>query len=285
MQLSQPLGCCARLLLALIATAMLSACSSLSPSRSVSLERNALLRQVFPQSGPSAAKNIYLLELNSAEAGHPPLLQSQRAQIKPEFVVRLDPSHAVLLTSGQRVEDNDEVIVCHACQLWLGAYFFTLDSQGWKLTARQDEVTGLGLEGEPGKMAIQRFGTNGYAFSSQWGSCWQGECGTWLILVRLQADKASVLADGIATSADNSGAFDDCSSGTDNAPPLHRCFDLASRWKIDGEQLRIDFSGNIRALDATGRRLPTQSIHQRAVYVLKNGKFSLLQGKNPVPEF
>ena len=146
-----------------------------------------------------------------------------------------------------------------------------------------------GVEGDIGKTNISKLDEGHYALTAEWGSCWQGYCGTWLVLVGLVPDKATLLSPGIALSAENDGAYGACTAldaadATDDAP--HECFDVSSKWKFQGSNLLITFDGRLSELDASGKLLPTKDIaQQQVIYAIAPGRMTLLTGTNPVPSF
>lgn len=258
------------------------------------LERNKLMAITFPASPLPNAKNIQEVALPEYQAGKgAPTSAVMSASVTPIYVVRLDSTHAVMLTHTMPVGEGNEPMMCHACPNYIGAYFFALDEAGWRLTNRQDGAATVGVEGSLGKTAIKKMGENEYAFSAEWGSCWQGYCGNWLVLLGLHSSRISVLSRGIPVSAENTGAYQDCwgeevddaTSKTEAEKPAHECFDVNGDWKIEGEKLRVDFRGQIRGVTDNGQRTALQKIRDTAIYGIKDGKFVLEKGINPVPQF
>ena len=98
------------------------------------------------------------------------------------------------------------------CSQTIGAYFFEQDAAGWRLTGRQDAAPESGVQGEISTTRFHKLANGHYAMTAEWGSCWQGYCGTWLVVLGLEPGKATVLADGIRTSAENDGAYGSCSA-------------------------------------------------------------------------
>ena len=286
----------------------LPACGHPKEPHSASLERRALMRLAFAADKVAAPKDIHPITVTEVKYSASGSITSvhqevRRAQIAPVFVVKLDKTHAVMLVTSQFVDENDEVWACHACFVLLGAYFFTHDDQGWKMTHRQDDVTSLGVEGNPGSLAVSRFGANRYVFTAEWGSCWQGYCGSWLNVVGLQADLATDLIGGIPTFAADVGAHEDCDTrladnprssnasaadgkvSNDETDAPHSCFNVTSKWSISGEQLTVSFTGKIVGNDPYVHDLPPQIVHESSIYALKGNALVLVRGRNPVPSF
>lgn len=270
----------------LLAIALLGCNKPAPTAHASSLKRDALMVAVFPEWQPAAEKMVQTVALPMQTNGQSAKkIEQVEARIAPLYVVRLDERHAVLLTHTLPVDNQGEPLACHACSSHVGAYFFTQDNSGWRLSARQDSAVEAGLQGNLGKTEIVRFGEQGYAFTAEWGSCWQGYCGSWLVLLGLQADRSVVLSSGIPVAAENIGAYLDCDDGSlgkpggDDEPP-HKCFQVNGSWKPEGEQLVLQFAGSLRD---GAKTKPSTAIRETAVYRIANGHLRLESGKNPVP--
>ncbi|MES2510189.1 MAG: hypothetical protein V4625_09675 [Pseudomonadota bacterium] len=263
-------------------TSLLGGCEPNAP-HTITLERYSLLKLVFPDWSGTASmvQTVDLSALrkktSSANTG------MQRAQVFPLYVVKLDDIHAVLLTQTLPVGNGEEPHTCHGCSGFVSAYFFTRDDAGWKLSGRQDAVTTSGVEGEIGKTAIARLGEAHYAFTSEWGSCWQGYCGSWLEVVSLRPDKA--VAATLRSSIDNDGVNGACSELDVKDSAVHSnnvraCHQVVGSWKFAAGHLIGDFRGR---LTPTGKSV--QKIHEQATYTFSDGTLRLERGTNPIPDF
>lgn len=216
---------------------------------------------------------------------------AKRAEVTPIFVVRFDDSHAAMLTSTVPVDEDGQPFTCHACPGIVGAYFFEHHSSGWRLRVRQDAATQSGLEGNIGTASIVKLAESHYALASEWGSCWQGYCGTWLVVLGLTPGKASLLAAGIPLSVDNDGAHDACSAldapQKEPAEPedKNECLQIQSKWTFKGGRLHINFDGRLSNLEGNNTLLPTEKVHTEAIYEIKGDHLELARGTNPVPSF
>lgn len=284
------------LVLALATTSILFlwSCQKADVPYSTTLDRAALMRLPFPSWQTADQGKIQQLDLsaaasakNKSNAPAAPTL----TEVTPIYVVRLDDTHAAMLTLALPVDDSNQPMSCHACSATIGAYFFVHGAEGWRLTDRQDAVAQSGVEGNIGKTSISKLADGHYALSAEWGSCWQGYCGSWLVVVGLVPGKATLLSPGIALSAENDGAYGACSAlddAKDNAQPpgeQHECFDVSSTWQYQGSRLLVSFAGRLGELDANGKPLPTKKIAQQAVYALTPDRMTLQEGANPVPHF
>jgi hypothetical protein len=225
-----------------------------------------------------------------AEAKYKVERKKVRAAVEPLYVVRLDESHAVLLTAAREVGAGTEPFGCHACDSIVGANFFELTESGWKLQARNDAIARSGSFGDIGKTEIHRIAGSQFAFTAEWGSCWQGYCGSWLVLVGLKPGMATLLSPGVPLSAENDGAYGACSA-LDAKPAIvseeepRECFDVKGAWKIQGERLVMNFKGRLNEFGPDGKLMPLQQIDRRVVYQINSEQLKLFSGGNPVPKF
>jgi hypothetical protein len=274
--------------LAMVGLATLASCSKPAEiPHAATLDRTALMAIVFPNWQGSGGQAVQPIEVPMNDGGkQSPAESKTNSEILPLYVVKLSESHAVMLTQALPVDSSGEVLACHACQGYVGAYSFTRYPSGWRLTARQDVVAEIGVNGSLGKTQIVRVGENGFLFTADWGSCWQGYCGHWLALVSLQPDRAIPYAPDLILSAENTGAHEECDSRRGSAvisAPAHQCFDVKGIWKIQGDRLVANFLGHRTDLDSEGKHLPTKTIQQRAIYRIEKERLVLESGENPVP--
>lgn len=268
---------------------LLSACQKAETKYAPSLERAALMPLVFPGWSDTDNGRRQTVDLSAiASKKNEPNPSAVPSDISPIYVVQLDGTHAAMLT--EVMPGGEENNSCHACSVIVGAYFFSKDNSGWRLTGRQDAVATSGVEGNIGTTGIVKISKAHYALTSVWGSCWQGYCGEWLVVVGLEKDRASVLADGIPLSAGNNGAYGSCSAidspAEEDEDSLHNeCIDVQSKWKFQGNRLILSFQGRLRPVDGNRNPQPVQLIKQQAVYEVIEDKLKLVKGTNPVPSF
>lgn len=286
----------------LIATCLflLAACQKAEIRHAATLERASLMLLPFPTwqaTGPGKIQDVDLSA--TADAKSKADAAAQRAAVTPIYVVRLDDTHAALVTATVPVEeDSGRTVNCHACSASIGAYFFEHDADGWRLTARQDAAANSGVEGNIGETSIAKLGDGHYAVSAEWGSCWQGNCGSWLVVLGLQANQATLLESGIPLSINNDGAYGACSAldaprkakpapgkddDEDEDSNAHECLDIRSKWKFLQNRLLIDFEGRLSKLDTNGQLLPLEKVKQQVVYEIVHGLLKPVSGSNPVP--
>ena len=269
----------------------LVACQKPDVRYSKTLDRESLMRLPYPTWQASGAGKVQQVDLSAISRGNDYAQASKtRAFISPMYVVRLDDTHAVMVTETWPTTKGDELLDCHACSGTIGAYFFENSASGWRLSSHQDAVAHSGANGNIGETKITKLANGHFALTAEWGSTWFGYSGSWLVVVGLKADKASLLESGIPLSIDNDGAHGACSEldnpteGKEEAQP-QECLDIRSQWKFQGESLLIDFAGRLSKLGPDGKLLPTRKIAQQARYGIAANQLNLTKGVNPVPGF
>ena len=268
---------------------MLAACQRPGPLRSESLADGDLMRLSFPGWQADGAGHVQEVDLSAlADKNGKATASRVRATVTPVQVAKLDDAHAVMLT--ETVPGNADASTCHTCSATMGAYFFEHDEMGWRLTARQDAVAESGAFGHLGETAITRLDGGHYAATAQWESCWQGYCGSWLVVVGLRPDHATRLGSAIPLTVDSDGAHASCRALdnpkiADDEAKSNECLDIESSWQFQGKRLIVAFEGRLSEFGKTGKLLPVRKIRQQAVYEVSQDGLKLVTGDNPVPGF
>lgn len=265
---------------------------------SATLQRADLMALAFPDSqSPSATPQqpdiVSLPEIGEDGKTVPGSNAEQKARVSPREVVKLDDTHAVMLTETVQVDDRGQAMDGHVNGAWLGAYFFEQGADGWKLAGRNDAVDYLGFMGNIGTTKVERIAPQRFALSITNGSCWQGYCGEWLSVYTLDPGKVRVVTPSIALSASNEGADEACEkvlkSQKPEEPPQGECYDISGTPafmpgaddRTPGE-LRIAFKGE-RTAGPTSSRVDT--VEGTLVYTWRKDAYVLTEGRNPVPSF
>lgn len=270
---------------------LLTACQPAEP-RAASLDTEALLKLRFDK--PDEPQDLDVSDLEENKNPNPAERTVMRATVAPLQLVRLDENHALLLTDVRSGED------CHACPGVLGAYAYARDERGWRLAHSQDAVLSYGGYGRLGALKVHTVAPGRQAATLEWGSCWQGVCGSWLQVLGLQATGVRVLGASLPFALDNDGMHEACArldgkarqepaappAPGEPAEPLEHqeCRQIEGDWRFEGGRLRIDFSGRERLVE-NGVLLPVRRISQRAVYELQPATLQLVEGENPVTGF
>jgi hypothetical protein len=259
----------------------LTACQPAEP-RAASLEPRALLQLRFDKPDEPQDLDVITSEEDRNAADRTVV----RATVKPLQVAQLDETHAVLLTDVQTGQD------CHACPGLMGAYFYERDARGWRLAASQDAVVEAGVYGRLGKVAVHTLAPGQHAATIEGGSCWQGNCRGWLVVMRLHANAVQLLEENLALSMDNSGADGVCAAGAGKEAPeeadadaeTQACVDVQGKWRFEGQRLLVDFQGQTRDIK-DGKPQAMRPVRERAVYELQANGLKRVEGTNPVPDF
>ncbi|MFM9925487.1 hypothetical protein VLK31_21030 [Variovorax sp. H27-G14] len=276
---------------------------STPPTASASLKRADLMALVFPDSqGPNAKPEqpdaVSLPEIGNDGKSVPGSTAEQNARVSPREVVKLDDTHAVMLTETVPVDDQGQAMDGHANGAWLGAYFFEQGPEGWKLTSRTDGVDYLGFMGNLGTTKIERMAPRRYALTITNGSCWQGYCGEWLAVYALDAGKVRPVTPSIAMSASNEGASEGCDKPSRpeslQEPQQAECYDISGTPAFTPAftpgpddntpgEMRIAFKGTRTVVNGKSRH--TENIDNTLVYAWRKDAYVLTEGRNPVPSF
>ncbi|MCR1770425.1 hypothetical protein EXE55_19580 [Burkholderia glumae] len=298
-----------------VATADPGAAAASLSAAAAGLGRADLMRAVFPRwhegNDPGARDvEVELPERDDAgrirRADGAAKTIAARVEIAPREVIRLDDTHAVMLTEGVSVDDGGVRDDSYASGAWLGAYFFRRDAAGWVLERRVDGVDYLGVAGTLGETSVARIGAGEFGLVVTGGGCWQGFCGTWASVYGIRPGRIATYASTIPTDGNNLGASGDCDAALKAAEAAHgaasetdliatadagsppSCFDINGKLSLaaaaDGtSEMRIHFDG--AQTSGPGDEPAVRLIHQTAVYRLRDGKYMLASGRNPVPAF
>jgi len=212
------------------------------------------------------------------------------ALLTPLQVVRLGKDHAALLTQAVEVV-NGLPQNGHPSGAWLGAYFFSRDSEGWALVSRIDGFDYQGFFGLVGASGVTRIAPHRFALTLQNGSCWQGFCGTWLSIYEIGAGSVQTLVKGVPLEASNQNASEACGDVLAGKPSIEKigyaCFDVAGKYSIalgsdeSPGELRIAFTGRSQA----NPDAPLKPVKETQVYQYQPQGYKLISGRNPVPGF
>lgn len=300
-----------RLLTAVALCAVLAACSqddsdkdavtsdtpaapTANRTASATLQRSELMALVFPGWEDREASRSVTVSLPDVSNDGKPVSGSesdQRADITPREVVRLDDSHAVMLTETVPLDDQGQRQDSHVAGAWLGAYFFEQGSDGWMLTRRNDAVDYQGFMGSLGTTKVERIAPQRFVLTTVNGSCWQGYCGSWLSVFELGSSVVRPVLSGIPLAASNGGADEACDkvlkSERADVSPQGSCFDVegSPEFTLGTDDapgdMRIAFNGARTASAGAD----VENIDATVVYAWKQGTYVPSSGRNPVPSF
>jgi hypothetical protein len=293
---------------AALGAAMLSACAPGFSAGAQPLPTPAQLAALaFPGWSESAAGRVHSATL-------PPLpgtghgiyagwnVGTNRVLVEPKLVLRTDPTHLTLIAGLAPAGDDGRAAAVHATPLALAAYQFEQHGGTWGVSGRQGIFA---LRGFSGAAAVREvaLAARRSAVAVEYGSCWQGYCGTWLAVYEVGRDAVRrEPAVELALSGINVDSAADCqrrlsplvkphqqgpvARDDGGAADAHDCYAIDSSWSIDAthEQpgdLTIRYQGAIsRAESYAG---PPAAIDQKQVLRYGNGKYRAISGYSPVP--
>jgi len=226
---------------------------------------------------------------------------ARRVVAEPKLVVRVDATHLTLIAGLVPADEGSQRAVDHTTPMALAAYQFEQRKGAWKLAGRQGVFALRGFFGEANLRAVT-LSSQRQAVAVEYGSCWQGYCGTWLALYELDKGMArQEPAVEMALSGINVNSATDCArrlqplikpqpqdAVEDNTvgPQSHDCYAIESNWTIEPSRsepgdFAIHYQGAISRADA--HTLPPSAIDQRQVLRYNGGKYRAISGFNPVP--
>jgi hypothetical protein len=299
-------------LLALVAAGMaFSAGAANAPSAAASAPLPAaaqLMTLAFPGWADSTAERVQTVTLPrmpgmSREPGLAVWSQgANRVLAEPRLALRTDATHLTLIVGLVPATENGKPAVSHVLPMALAAYQFEQRGTAWKLAASQGVFAMRGFFGEATVRAVQ-LSSQRHAVAVEYGSCWQGYCGTWMSLFEL--DKGSVRQEAaveMALSGINVDSTADCmrrlqplikphaqeARPEDDRTPgdSHDCYAIESSWTVEPSReqpgdLVIRYQGAMSRAEA--HLVPPAAIDQRQVLRYSGGKYRAVSGFNPVP--
>lgn len=231
-----------------------------------------------------------------------------RVAIEPKLVLRTDADHLTLIASMVPVADDGKPAVTHLTPMALAAYQFERAGKGpgkaagWRVAGRQGIFAWRGFFGTATLQHVA-LGAGRQGIGVEYGSCWEGYCGTWMALFELdrQAVRREPAVE-LALSGSNVDGAGDCmqrlqplirahvqdAAARDEGASTgaHDCYVIESNWSVDPahEQpgdLSIHYQGAISRAD--GRATAPAAVDQRQVLRYGSGKYRAVSGFNPVP--
>jgi len=227
---------------------------------------------------------------------------ANRVRVEPQLVLRTDATHATLIAGLVPAGDDGRPVAAHATPMALAAYQFERHGAAWRVSSRQGIFALRGFAGGAAVRALA-LAPRHPAVAVEYGSCWQGYCGTWLAVY--EAGPAMVSREPaveLALSGINVDSAPDCQrrlaallkphawdvaarTAADAADP-HDCYAIDSSWTIGTTHdlpgdLVIRYHG---AISRAGARADgADAIDQRQVLRYTNGRYRAVSGFSPVP--
>jgi hypothetical protein len=223
-----------------------------------------------------------------------------RVLVEPRLVLRADAGHLVLIAGLVPADADGRAGAAQATPMALAAYVFEKAGNAWRLSLSQGIFAWRGFGGNATLHAVA-LGGQRQGLGVEYGSCWDGYCGTWLALY--EQDKGGMRhepAVELALSGANTGSAADCprrlqAAGRERAPAqvkaqagadAHDCYAIDGSWTVEANQdkpgdLVVHYQGVIDRADA--RLAPPLAVDQRQVLRYGGGKYRAVSGFNPVP--
>jgi hypothetical protein len=215
-------------------------------------------------------------------------------------LLRFDQAHLTLVAGLVPAGADGKPAAAQLTPMALAAYRFERREGSWRLAGGHDIFAFRGFSGSARLRAVALSGRH-QAVALEYGSCFEGYCGSWLALY--EADKDAVRhqpAVELALSGRNVDAATDCvrrlqplvkvpappggrdrparDDGATAAP--HDCYAITSSWELGtAGDLLIRYQGAISRADG---HAPV-AIDQRQVLRYGNGRYRAVSGFDPVP--
>jgi hypothetical protein len=228
--------------------------------------------------------------------------------VEPKLVLGIDADHLTLIASMVPADESRKPAVTHLTPMALAAYQFERNAANrgadgdWHLARRQGIFAWRGFFGTATLRAVA-LAPHRQGIGVEYGSCWDGYCGTWLALFEL--DRNAVRREPaveMALSGVNVDGAADCMRrlqplirpreqdvpAHDGGEPsaAHDCYLIDSSWSVEPARdqpgdLSIRYQGAMSRADA--HAAPPSAVDQRQVLRYGNGKYRAVAGFNPVP--
>lgn len=228
-----------------------------------------------------------------------------RVLVEPKLVLRVDAGHLVLVAGLVPAGDDGRARAGQATPMALAAYQFEKQGSTWHVSLSQGIFAWRGFGGNATLHAVA-LGGQRQGLGVEYGSCWDGYCGTWLALYEQDKDGMHrEPAVELALSGANTGSAADCprrlqplagaqpaALRTHAAMPArddadaNDCYAINGSWTVDAAHdqpgdLVIHYQGAINRGES--RSAPPLAVDQRQVLRYGGGKYRAVSGFNPVP--
>jgi len=304
--MAQMISLCRAVVGAVVAASMPAVCSAMGPVSQPTAAQLAAL--AFPGWNDSTAGRVHGAALPPipgvvAHGVHTGWNQGMnRVVVEPKLVLRTDATHLTLIAGLVPAGDDGRSNAAHATPMALAAYQFEQHAGTWGVSGRQGIFALRGFSGAATVHEVT-LAARRPAVAVEYGSCWQGYCGTWLAVYEVNRDMVRhEPAVELALSGINADSAADCQRRLvplikprtpDPAPrddgvaaDTHDCYAIESSWAIDAGHdqpgdLTIRYQGAMSRAEAHAG--PPTAIDQRQVLRYGNGKYRAISGFSPVP--
>ena len=281
----------AGLLLGTLACAAAAAAAGTEPAALPAPARLAAL--AFPGWSDSAPGRVQTVQVPPG-AGAGWGSGAVRVVVEPKLVLR-DGERLTLVAGLVPAGEDGRPAAAQLTPMALASYQFERARDGWRIGARQGIFAWRGFAGTATLHAVA-LPDRRQGLGVEYGSCWDGYCGTWLALYEVGGGGVRrEPAVELALSGTNLDGAGDCAR---RLQPLvkpraaepsarvdgteHDCYDIDGSWTIEpAGELQVHYQGAISRADT--RLSPPVAIDQRHVLRYGSGKYRAVSGFNPVP--
>ena len=282
-------------------------CAFAAPLAPAALPTPARLAALaFPGWTDSTAGRVHSASLpqlpGMAQAAYPGWqADANRVRVEPRLVLRTDATHATLIAGLVPAGADGRSVAAHATPMALAAYQFEHRGNAWRVSGRQGVFALRGFAGGAAVRALA-LAPGHPAVAVEYGSCWQGYCGTWLAVYeagpgmvgREPAVELALSGINVDSAPDcqrrlaallKPHAWDVAARSAGGADP-HDCYAIDSSWTIGAAHdvpgdFVIRYHGAISRAGAHAGAADT--IDQRQVLRYRNGRYRAVSGFSPVP--
>jgi hypothetical protein len=270
-----------------------------------------LMALVFPGWADGAAGHLQTVALPgpAPASGHAGWgAGPARVIAEPKLVLRLDAGRVILIAGLAPVGVDGKPAAGQLTPMALAAYQFEQHGAAWAAAGNQGVFAWRGFYGTA-KVRAVALSAQRQGIGVEYGSCWEGYCGTWMALY--EVDKGSVRREPaveMALSGSNTDSAADCPRRVQplprpraaetamvsahlavrggGRPDSHDCYAIESSWTIapSGDlpgDLTIRYQGAMSRAEA--HLLSPAPVDQRQVLRYGSGKYRAVAGFNPVP--
>lgn len=265
----------------------------------------------FPGWRDSLAGRVQTVTLPAAHGGREGYASwsvgTNRVRVDPQVVLRLDASHLTLVAGMSPVRDDGRPDAAQLAPMALAAYQFELSDGAWRLASRQGIFAFRGFSGTAALHAVALSNRNP-GLAVEYGSCWNGACGTWLALYEVKdgmvrrepAVELALSGVNVDSAADcqhrlqamiKAHAQDTPARGDEGPADTHDCYAIEGSWSIETHEARdghedpgdlvLRYQGAMSRADA--HALAPVAVDQRQVLRYGGGKYRAVAGFDPVP--
>ncbi len=255
--------------------------------------KDALMHEAFPAWHPDRP-------LLAALPYDPKQAQSVTVVLKPALVVAVDDDQRVLVVTATPSDNQGNGAAYHDQPGNVRTYGFQLRDGRWFRTSPPPTSTWTGYEGEPGKIASIELGPRHHALVVENGTCWQGFCRTDLMLLGLEVDEVTTLAD-LSLGSESTAATENCAAFVTerraNAAQVPKgldeenCFATEGHWHLepapdsDWSDIVIAFTGRDIVTDPKTHALAAHDVDETLVLRRHGDKYEAVKGTNPTHGF